>query len=120
MKNKEKISKNRLPTTEEFLGFRPKRLDFFWSTDSKGIVEIKVQKFNSKFGKTFCKLIKKENIFIAKMDKIGSTVWKNCDGENTIKEILEIIKNNFPKEENIDQRLFSFIQQMVSLNYIDY
>jgi hypothetical protein len=54
------------------------------------------------------------------LDKIGSIVWQNCDGVKTVEDILEIIKKNFPKEENIDQRLFMFLQQMQSLNYLDF
>lgn len=109
-----------MPTVEEFLLYKPKRLDFEWYVNAKGFVEIKVSKFGSRLGKSFCKIIKKENIFTAHMDEIGSAVWKNCDGEHTVKQILDEIKRNFPNEKNIDQRLFLFIQQMKSLNYIDY
>ena len=118
-KNKEK-EKYRPPTVEEFLKYRPKRLDFQWSTNVEGLVEIIVPKFKGNLGKSFCKVIRKENMFTANMDKLGSFVWKNCDGERTVGQILEIVKNEFPEEKNMDQRLFSFIQQMISLNYIDY
>ena len=101
------------------LRFRPKRLDFEWSTDEEGLVEIKVPKFNSNFGKSFCKVIKKDNTFNAKMDKIGSLVWQNCDGKKSVGDILKILKKEFPKEVNIDNRLFVFLQQMHSLNYLD-
>jgi len=100
------------------LQFRPQRLDFEWSTNSEGIVEIKVPKFQSNFGKSFCKFIRKDENIIAKMDKIGSLVWNNCDGRNSVKDILEIVKKEFSKEENIDNRLFLFLQQMYSLHYI--
>ena len=86
----------------------------------EGLVEIMVPKFKGNLGKSFCKLIRKENMFIANLDRLGSFVWKNCDGEKTVDKILEIVKKEFPGENNTDQRLFSFIQQMVSLNYIDY
>jgi len=112
--------KYRPPTTEEFLRYRPRKADFEWSTNAEGLVEIKVPKFESNFGKSFCKVIRKENMFTANMDKLGSLVWKNCDGKNTIKQILKIVKKEFPEEKNIDQRLFSFIQQMGILSYIGY
>jgi len=54
------------------------------------------------------------------MDKLGSLVWKNCDGRKTVKDILNLLEKEFPDEKNIDQRLFLFIQQMGSLNYIIY
>jgi hypothetical protein len=52
-------------------------------------------------------------------DKIGSIIWNNCDGKNTVKDILEIMKKEYPKEEDIDQRLFLFLLQMQSLGYIN-
>jgi hypothetical protein len=120
IKNKEKQEKYRLPTTEEFLQYRPRRLDFDWSTNAEGLVKMTVPKFKGNLGKSFCKVIRKENMFTANMDRLGSLVWKNCDGERTVGQILEIVKKEFPEEKNTDQRLFSFIQQMGSLNYIDY
>lgn len=113
------LKRNKL-TVDEFLQFQPKRLDFEWFTDEEELVRIRVPKFKSKLGKSFCKFIQKENIFTANLDKLGSLVWTNCDGRNTVKQILEILKKEFPKEENIDQRLFLFLQQMRNLNYINY
>lgn len=117
-KNKDK--KPVLPTEEEFLKYTPRRGDFEWKVNSEGIVEINVPKFKSNFGKSFCSIIKKDNQFTGNMDKIGSIVWQNCDGQKTVADILEILKEKFPNQKNIDQRLFLFIQQMGSLNYIDY
>ena len=118
MKIRKNKQKKRLPTLEEMLQFVPQRLDFEWSTNDEGLVEIKVPKFYSNFGKSFCKFIRKDENITAKMDKIGTTVWKKCDSKNNVKDILELLKKKFPKEENIDQRLFLFLQQMQSLNYI--
>ena len=39
--------------------------------------------------------------------------------KKTVKDILEILKKEFPKEENIDQRLFLFLQKMSSLGYME-
>jgi len=119
-KQKKKKQRYRLPTVEEMLQVRPKRVDFEWSTNKDGLVEIKVPKFQSSFGKSFCKVIKKDNKFTANMDKTGSIVWKNSDGKTKVKEILEILKKEFPDEENMDQRLFLFLQQMGNLGYIAY
>jgi len=120
IKNKEKQEKYRPPTVEEFLKYKPRRLDFKWSINTEELVEIIVPKFKGNVGKSFCKVIRKDNMFTANMDRLGSLVWKNCDGDKTVGQILEIVKKEFPKEKNMDQRLFSFIQQMVGLNYIDY
>ncbi|MFW6122336.1 MAG: PqqD family peptide modification chaperone [Petrotogales bacterium] len=107
-------------SVDEFLQFRPKRQDFEWFTNKEGLIRIKVPKFQSHLGKSFCKFIGKENTFVTNLDKLGTIVWKNCDGKNTVKQILEIIKKELPKEKDIDQRLFLFLRQMKNLRYIDF
>jgi hypothetical protein len=119
LRNKEK-RESRLPTAEEFLQYVPRRLDFEWSTNAEGLVQLKVPKFKSNFGKSFLKLVKKDDMFTANLDRLGSIAWENCDGAKTVKQILGILKKEFPDEEDLDQRLFLFIQQMTSLNYMDY
>ena len=116
---RKKNNKPRLPTAEEFRAFKPIRRDLEWSKNAEDLVELNVPKFNSNFGKSFCKVTRKDQTFTAKMDKIGSIVWENCDGKTTVQTILDKVKKTYPKEENIDQRLFSFLQQMQSLNYLD-
>jgi len=117
-KNKQK--KYTLPTVDEFLRYVPVREEYEWSLDEQGLVQIKIPKFTSSLGKSFLKFIKKDDKFTANMDKIGSIVWKNCDGKKTVKGILEILKKEFPNENEIDQRLFLFLQQMKALNYLNY
>jgi hypothetical protein len=111
---------NTKPTAEEFLQFKPSRLEYKWSTDKEGHVQIQVPKFKSSIGKKFCTLLKKDQIIIANMDDLGSIVWKYCDGKKTVAEILKILETTFPQEDNLDQRLFLFIQQMGQLHYLIY
>ena len=110
-----KNKKNNLPTLEDFLKYKPKKFEFEWSENIDGNIELKIPKFKRRIGESLCNLLKRENIFIAKLDKIGSEVWKN-----SINQILTNIKKKFPEENNIDQRLFLFIQQMVNLKYMDF
>ena len=118
---KSKNKKPLIPTEKEFLKYTPRRVDLEWKVNSEGLVEIKIPKFKSNFGKSFCRVIKKEDYFIGNMDKLGSVVWQNCDGIKTVKNILEIVKKEFqdPDEKNIDQRLYLFIQQLHSLRYLN-
>ena len=118
IKRKRKPKKQILPTVDEFLRYVPKRTELEWKVNSEGLVEMKVPKFKSNLGKNFCKIVRKDEVFTAKMDKLGSQVWQQCDGKKTVKQILAKVKKEFPKEENIDQRLFLFLQQLQSLNYI--
>jgi hypothetical protein len=107
-----------LPTEEEFLEYVPRRVDFEWKVNSEGLVEVKAPKFKSRFGKSFCRILRKDNYFTGNFDKLGSFIWQKCDGVNTVKDILGLVKKEFPDEKNIDQRLFLFLQQMENLCYM--
>ncbi len=117
LRNKKK-NKSKLPTEQEMLRYRPKRADFKWEENIEGLIKLKVPKFQSNFGKSFCNLIKKENFFEADLDKLGSIIWRNCDGRKTVEDILKILKKEFPDEKNINQRLYLFLQQLNNLDYI--
>ncbi|MEM0466296.1 MAG: PqqD family protein [Candidatus Thermoplasmatota archaeon] len=113
-------SKPRIPTVDQFLTYVPHRGDFSWTETSDGLVHITVPKFTSKLGISFCKLLRRENTFTARLDQYGSFIWKLCDGKTSVQTILERVQQQFPNEKNIDQRLFLFLQQMHSLQYISY
>jgi hypothetical protein len=110
--------KTRPPTQEEFLALRPQRCEFEWYLDDEQMVNIKVPKFEREIGKKVCRLLKKDNIFTAKMDEIGSAVWQAMDGRKTVSDLLQHLQKQFPDQKNIDQRLFLFLQQMYHLNYL--
>jgi len=79
-----------------------------------------VPKFTGKLGKSFCKVLRKENTFEAHLDKLGSLIWSHCDGNTTVNDILGVVSKEFPEEKNIDQRLFLFLQQLKALRYLTY
>ncbi|MEM0492817.1 MAG: PqqD family protein [Candidatus Thermoplasmatota archaeon] len=105
---------------DDFLDYTPKRGDYKWAVDEKGIVHITVPKFTSRYGFLLCRMLKRDVNFIADLDRIGSLVWLNCDGENTVRDILDILRRECGDEKDLDQRLFLFLQQMRTLNYIIY
>ncbi len=119
MKSKPK-DKPAKPTVKDFLSFIPIRVGYEWSTDDDGIVHIIVPKFHGKWGKRWCKLLRRKETFTADMDKMGSIVWMHCDGKNTVEDILVVLKKEYGDEEDLDQRLFLFLQQMKNLNYLRY
>ena len=115
-----------LPSVEEFLLYTPHRLDFEWFEDEKGLVVIKVPKFKSNIGKSFCKIIRKKNTFDAHPDKIGSLVWKNCNGKNTVMDIFKIIKKTYlsegikKNEDDIKNNLVNYLVDLKMKDYIDF
>ena len=105
---------------DEFLRLKPKRELFEWHVSHEGLVQIVVPKFKSTFGKSVCRLLRKEETFTADFDKVGSLVWQACDGQTTVKNMLVQLQKTFPNEKNLDQRLILFLQQMQGLNYIEW
>jgi hypothetical protein len=64
--------------------------------------------------------LRKDDVFTANLDALGSVIWKQCDGTKTVQQILEVVSKEFPDEKNLDQRLFLFLQQLKALNYLTY
>ncbi len=113
-----KQHKTTVPTKEEFLAYTPQQGNYQYETNDEGTIQLIVPKFKGQLGSTFCKLIKRENTFKANLDTIGSFIWQHCDGKTTVKQILSRLLKEFPDEENMEQRLFMFLQQMDHLGYI--
>lgn len=107
-------------TVEEFLQLKPQRKPFEWNTNEDGTITLKVPKFKREIGKKLCKLLRRKPFFSANLDDIGSLVWKNCDGDTTVQDILNELEKKYPKEEKLDQRLIHFLSQMKKLGYIHY
>ena len=106
------------PTAEEFLTFIPVRVDYEWTVDDAGLVHITVPKFQSKWGKKMCRVLRRTETFTADMDRLGSIVWLHCDGKHSVKDILEELRKEYTDENELDLRLFFFLQQMKNLNYL--
>jgi hypothetical protein len=119
MKHKKK-ERSAPPTVEEFLSYIPKRGGYQWTTDDAGLVHITVPKFYNKIGRKFCRFFRRKETFSADMDELGSFVWIHCDGKHSVQDILTKLREQFDDGENMDQRLFLFLQQMKSLNYLTY
>ncbi len=105
---------------DKFLKLKPTRGNFDWKEEEDGKIDIIVPKFKSRLGERFCRIFRKSTTFTANLDYIGSEVWKLCDGKKTVDGILKEIKEKFPKEEDLDQRLFYYLYTMKNLGYIDY
>ena len=107
-----------MPTIDEFLSFIPIRVGYEWMVDDEGFVHITVPKFQGKWGTRLCRVLRRTQTFTADMDRLGSIVWLQCNGKNTVKDILEEVKKEYTDENELDQRLFLFLQQMKNLNYL--
>ena len=93
------------------------QLDF--EESSNGLVTLLKPKFKNKFlVKYFLPRIRKPN-FKIKLDQFGSFVWKQCNGNNTVAQIANLLKEKFQDEiELVHDRLALFIQSLAKHEFI--
>lgn len=113
------MPRRRSYSRDEFLELKPKRRDFRW-IEEDGKIRIIVPKFRSRIGRSFCRLLGKEENFTANLDEKGSIIWKLCDGRHTVRKILEELQQRYPEEKDLDQRLFLYLYNLKKLGYITY
>ena len=66
--------------------------------EDEGTVQLKVPRFESRLGKRFCRWIKKSPTYNVNLDKYGSEAWKLCDGNRTVGEIAERLREKYGDE----------------------
>ena len=96
-----------------------KKIRFEESSD--GRITLLKPKFNNKFlVKYLIPRMNKPNYKI-KLDRFGSFVWKQCNGENTVRQISELLKEKFQGEiEAVYDRLALFMQSLCDNKFIAY
>lgn len=87
---------------------------FEWEEDQKtGRIIILRPKFESAFCKKYLLPFFKHKFFKINLDELGTIVWKNCDGKNSVEDIKNAIQKRFNQDvEEIDERLKKFILQL--------
>ena len=103
---------------DKMLEYVPVRLCEFEMKDEKIVTVL-----YNKFEKTWLdKIFKKLQNKTAKidLDKIGSVVWLNCDGESNVLTIVEKTQREFEDEEAIKNRVILFLNQLASRHFIQF
>ncbi len=72
---------------------------------------ILIIKRNKWIDKIFQKIFNTPKQTTLELDNLGSFFWKQCDGEKTIGDIAEKMRNEFPEEASpVEKRLITFIR----------
>lgn len=105
-------------TTYNLLELIPVRNTAWFKTDD-GKATLVVPRFRSRFGRKFCKLIKKPLGIHIKLDEFGSTVWLLCNGKNTVKTIGKVLRHKYGSEiEPVYERIGKFLRQLEDYRFI--
>ncbi len=96
----------------------PKINNKTWEVSEDGIVEITVE--NTGFYNWLAqKLFKKPRYSFIKLDKYGSFVWQQIDGQKTIYEIGRILKNSHKgAADRLYERLSTYFRILENNKYI--
>lgn len=109
----------KIKTTQQLMSCIPFQTAEWDTNEETGLIRILKPKFKSDWAKTlFNPFVKGEN-FIIKLDELGTEVWKNCNGKNTVEEIGKLLGKKFgPEIEPIYDRLNKFIWQLLRSKFI--
>jgi len=89
-----------------------------WSMDKEGKVTLHIEN-TGMFNRIAQKLLKKPKISYVHLDETGSFVWPLLDGEKTIVELGELVKEEFgEKAEPLYERLAKYFQILESYHFI--
>jgi hypothetical protein len=103
-----------------FLSIIPERIMEWEINPETDLAVIIKPKFQHPFLKKHLLPRLKKSNYSVKLDKIGSFVWNNIDGKNTINDIAEMMKKEFGDSvEPVYERLEKFINSLVRYNFIN-
>lgn len=95
------------------LDLKPLRNLLHWETGENGLIVLLVPKFQNRYlVKWLMPRLAKPN-FRVKLDAYGSFVWSQCDGNTTVAEMAERMREKFgEKAEPLYDRIARFLQRL--------
>lgn len=91
-----------------------------WSINNDKNVEV-VIKNTGVYNRIAQKIVKKPIISYIELDKIGSFIWVNINGERSIYDISQMIKEQFEEQvEPLYERLVVYFQMLKNQKFIEY
>lgn len=104
---------------ENYLEKVPVRGDFKWTTED-GIITLEIEN-KGVFNKIAQKLFKKPKISYVHLDKMGSFIWPQIDGEKSILDISESVDKEFGEEAKpLYERLAKYFQILSSYGFVTF
>lgn len=114
--------KNKKKTEENYLERCPVRLEGLgWSCDEDdGMVTLSIENKGA-FNKIAQVLFRKPKTSYIHLDEMGSFIWTAIDGEKTIEQIGDAVKEHFgDKAEPLYERLSKYFQILDSYGFINW
>ena len=101
-----------------YLDMIPTRADLAWSADEKGMVTLEIE--NRGLMHTIAqKLFRKPRISQIHLDETGSFLWPLIDGERTVYELADPVKEQFGEAaEPLYPRIAKYFQVLASYGFV--
>ncbi len=92
-----------------------------YDESNDGLITILKPKFKNKILAKYLLPRLKSSNFKVNLDEFGSFVWNQCNGNNTIEQIGNLLKEKFEGDiEPVYDRLAVFIQSLARYKFIEY
>lgn len=92
-----------------------------WEKTEEGLVVLLKPKFQHPFLRKHLLPRLKRPHFKVKLDAVGSFVWEQCDGKQTVQEVAQNLKKKFGEEvEPLYERIAMFLQTLEKNRFIYY
>lgn len=106
------------PKVQRILYAVPKRMPVKWERDGKEII-ITFKKDFTRFERWLQKKIGGPEDIRLRLDEKGARVWELCDGKHTLKEICDMLHEEFKEDiEPVFPRTSKFIEMLLQRNLI--
>ncbi|MFO7946572.1 MAG: PqqD family protein [Armatimonadota bacterium] len=84
-----------------------------WAENDKGEIVVAMDRRDDWVGETMGWLFMVPPKQKVELDDIGSSVWRACDGENTVNEIIEIIRREYKlSRREVEMSLTKYLQSL--------
>ncbi|HSH34729.1 PqqD family protein [Schnuerera sp.] len=111
---------NKKKKEENYLDYIPKKSDkIHWEEKEDGLVQIILYR-DSLFEKIVRKLFFTPDKYRIDLDNMGSFIWKEIDGQKTIYQISQLVKDEFKEEaEPLYERLIQYMNILKNNKFIE-
>lgn len=106
---------------KNYLDYIPKKMDkIHWEEKQDGLIQIIIYR-DSLFEKIVRKLFFTPDKYRIDLDRMGSFIWTHIDGEKTVYEISQLIKDEFKEDaEPLYERLIQYMNILKNNKFIDF
>lgn len=106
---------------QNYLDYIPKKTDKIqWRELDNRLIQI-IKPRNSLLDKVVRKLFFTPDKFVIDLDEIGSFIWKQIDGERSIYEISQLVKEEFGEDaEPLYERLIQYMNVLKNNGFVKF